>query len=164
MLLLCKSLQSLVKTVFKTSSFYLFSLLVILTSARRYNSGEETDLRAFVVCSLIIYLSEINWRSWYDQTKKRYQSCAWRVNSVQSLWQLGAEQRNVVCHWVRQRGSNLAARMEAQKGGGDLKTRWKHSVFYQPPDLQRQTWTCPVQYPQPNLNRVWQARLGGFCN
>jgi len=40
----------------------------------------------------------------------------WRVNDVQSLGQLGAEQRNVVCHWIRQRGSNLAVGMKAQKG------------------------------------------------
>lgn len=35
------------------------------------------------------------------------------MSTVSDSW--GAERRNVVCHWVRQRGSKLAAGKEAQK-------------------------------------------------
>lgn len=41
--------------------------------------------------------------------------CVCVESSQQLLEQLGAEQRNVVCHWVRQGGRNLSTGSEAPK-------------------------------------------------
>lgn len=57
-----------------------------------------------------------------------------------SWWQLAAEQRNVVCHWVMWRGSLLGVGMEAQKE--HWKTKLEAGCVYQVPVLEGQTWTC----------------------